>query len=396
MLFFIIDLQENRHMYRKLFSLLFTAIVLSSCSSSQKTVTAADNNGIRKLKFLDEYVIKRNLVFDSTIVGGLSGIDYDAKHDRYFIISDERSYSTPARFYTASISIRKNKIGKVQFQSVHTLKQPGGAVFPSFSENAQRTPDPESIRYNPYSNQLVWTSEGDREVRRGKMIYQDPYVYQMDTEGNFKDSFFIPANLHMYKEEKGARENGVFEGSTYAEDYKYLYVSMEQPLFEDGPVPTFNYSGAPVRFTKYDAITKKPLAQYAYQLDAVAKKPVPATAFSINGVSEILYAGNNQFLVIERSFSTGTFKNTIKIYLADFSAATDVSDISGLHLNKTYRPALKKLLLNMDDIDRFVDNVEGITFGPLLANGHRSLVLIVDNNFSKYEKSQVFLLEIIP
>ncbi len=396
MLFFIIDLQENRRMYRNTFFFLFIAIVLSSCSSSQKATATANSNGIGRLKLLDEYVIKRNLVFDSTVIGGLSGIDYDAKNDRYFIISDERSYSTPARFYTASISITKKRISKVQFQSVHTLKQPGGAVFPSFSENAQRTPDPESIRYNPNTNRLIWTSEGDREVRRGKMIYQNPYVYEMDLEGNFKDSFFIPANLHMYKEEKGARENGVLEGSSYADDYKYLYVSMEQPLFEDGPVPTFNYSGAPVRFTKYDAATKKPLAQYAYQLDAVAKKPNPSTGFSINGVSEILYAGNNQFLVMERSFSTGTFKNTIKIYLADFSTATDVSDLSGLHLNKTYRPALKKLLLNMDDIDRYVDNVEGITFGPVLHNGHRSLILIADNNFSKYEKSQVFLLEIIP
>ena len=383
-------------MYRSLFYFLSIVLAVSSCSSSKKTSSSNDSNSISRLKFLDEYVIKRNMLFDSTIVGGLSGIDYDAKNNRYFIISDERSYSAPARFYTASISLKKYRISKLQFLSVHALKQPGGAVFPSFSENAQRTPDPESIRYNANSNSLTWTSEGDREVRRGKMIYQDPYVYEMDTVGNFKDSFFIPANLHMYKEEKGSRENGVFEGSSFADDYRFLYVSMEQPLYEDGPVPTNNYAGAPVRFTKFDAQTKKALAQYVYQLDAVAQKPSPSTGFSINGVSEILYTGNNRFLVLERSFSTGIFKNTIKIYLADFSDATDVSGITGLHLDKMHRPALKKLLLNMDDIDRYVDNVEGITFGPLLPNGHRSLLLIADNNFSKFEKSQVFLLEVIP
>ena len=345
---------------------------------------------------LDEYVIPFNKKFDSTIIGGLSGIDYDRIHDRYYIISDERSYTTAARFYTAAIHLKKNKISKVEFLSVHTLKQPDGTEFPSFGENAQRTPDPESIRYNPLTNSLTWTSEGDREVRRGKMIYQNPYAYEMDLQGNFKDSFFIPANLHMYPTENGSRENGVFEGSSFNNNYEYYYVSMEHPIYEDGPKPSVTYSGAPVRVTKFDVKTKQPLAQYAYQLEAIARKPIPANKFAINGVSEILYAGNNHFLVLERSYSTGIFKNTIKIYLADFSDATDVSGITGLHLHKTYRPAVKKLLLNMDDIDRYVDNVEGITFGPLLPNGNRSLILIADNNFSKYEKQQVFLLEVVP
>lgn len=382
-------------MYRSWLGYIFIFII-SSCSSSKKIPAPGSDSAISRLKLLDEYVIKYDMKFDSTVIGGLSGIDYDAKNDRYFIISDERSYSSPARFYTAAIRLNNKKIRKVDFLSVHTLKQPDGSVFPSFSQNAQRTPDPESIRYNPLTNRLTWTSEGDREVRRGKMIYQNPYVYEMDTQGNFKDSFLIPANLEMYAEEKGARENGVFEGSSFDKNFEHLYVSMEHPIFEDGPVPSTTYSGAPVRFTKYDVKTRRAVAQYAYQLDAIARKPVPATKFAVNGISEILYLQNDQFLVIERSFSTGIFKNTIRIYLADFSHATDVSDIEGLHLHKIYRPAIKKLLLNMDDIDRYVDNVEGITFGPTLPNGHRSLILIVDNNFSKYEKSQVFLLEVIP
>jgi hypothetical protein len=29
----------------------------------------------------------------------------------------------------------------------------------------------------------------------------------------------------------------------------------------------------------------------------------------------------------------------------------------------------------------FIDNVEGITFGPKLANGNQSLVLVTDNFF---------------
>jgi hypothetical protein len=50
----------------------------------------------------------------------------------------------------------------------------------------------------------------------------------------------------------------------------------------------------------------------------------------------------------------------------------------------------------MDDMPNFIDNVEGITLGPILPNGHQSIILVVDNNFSPLEKTQFFLLEIIP
>ena len=380
---------------------LIAAIViclLAACGNSKKNTRSsqAASVSIAGLKLLDEYVIPHNMMFDSTIVGGLSGIDYDAAHDRYFIISDERSFTSPARFYTASIRINNYRVDTVIFLEVHSLKQPDGSVFPSFVQNAQRTPDPESIRFWPAKNSLVWTSEGDREIRRGKMIYQDPYVYEMDLQGNFRDSFITPTNLHMQVEEKGPRENGVFEGSSFSRDYRYLYVSMEAPLYEDGPVSDAKYAGAPIRITKFDTKTYQPVAQYAYLLEAVAYEQKPSTGFYINGVDEILELGNNRLLVMERSFSTGVLKNTIRIFLADISSATDVSSMEGLHLNKKYKPASKKLLFNSDDLDRYIDNVEGMTQGPLLPNGHQSLILIADNNFNALEKSQVFLFEIIP
>jgi hypothetical protein len=50
----------------------------------------------------------------------------------------------------------------------------------------------------------------------------------------------------------------------------------------------------------------------------------------------------------------------------------------------------------MDALGIYVDNVEGICFGPVLPNGHRTLVLVSDNNFIELEKTQFFLFEIIP
>ncbi|MFX8942097.1 esterase-like activity of phytase family protein, partial [Acinetobacter baumannii] len=55
-----------------------------------------------------------------------------------------------------------------------------------------------------------------------------------------------------------------------------------------------------------------------------------------------------------------------------------------------------KLLFNFDNVDQFIDNVEGITLGPVLPNGHQTIVLVVDNNFSQFEETQFILMEIIP
>jgi len=41
----------------------------------------------------------------------------------------------------------------------------------------------------------------------------------------------------------------------------------------------------------------------------------------------------------------------------------------------------KTLLLDLDELGLTLDNVEGMTFGPNLPDGSRSLVLVSDNNF---------------
>ncbi len=50
----------------------------------------------------------------------------------------------------------------------------------------------------------------------------------------------------------------------------------------------------------------------------------------------------------------------------------------------------------MDSLGVYVDNVEGMCFGPTLPNGHKTLVMVADNNFQLFETTQFFLFEIIP
>jgi hypothetical protein len=198
----------------------------------------------------------------------------------------------------------------------------------------------------------------------------------------------------MHATERGPRQNGVFEGLTFADDYKTLFVNVEEPLYDDGSRAGLNDSTGIIRIIKFGMDSKKPEAQYAYIVDPVAHSPFPANAFKINGVSDILYAGKNELLVIERSYSAGRLACTIKVFLADLSSAENVSDIASLKNRTGIKTVQKKLLLNMDSLGFYIDNIEGVTFGPTLANGHRTLVFVADNNFQFIEKTQFLLFEI--
>ena len=376
----------------KYLAFLLAIVLFASCNTlRQGTQVKAD---ISALKFLGEYVIPYNLNYENTTVGGLSGIDYAARFNRYVMISDDRSDKNPARFYTAKISFSGKGIDTVEFVGVSNLLQPGGTVYPNNKQDPAHTPDPEAIRYNPITNQLVWSSEGERIVKPPQIVLENPSVNIITGNGNFIDSFPMPPNLIMHETENGPRQNGVLEGLTFADNYKTLYVSVEEPLYEDGPRAEVTDNHTHTRILKFDVASKKNIGQYAYPLSPVAYPAVPPTAFKLNGVPDILNLGNNKLLVIERSFSTGRLACTIKVFVADLSVATDISYRS-LKTDNNYTEIAKQLLLNMDDLGIYIDNIEGVTFGPRLPNGHKTLLFIADNNFNVVQKSQVLLFEVL-
>jgi len=370
------------------------AVFLFIVISVNKSAGQSQVREIHSLKFLGEYDIPHKMNFDGTVIGGLSAIDYDAKNDVYYIISDDRSSFNPARFYTVKIKLKNDKIDTVVFKKVTTLKQQNGKVYPSSAEDPVHTPDPEGIRYNPTTKKLIWTSEGERIVRTGKTILEDPTITEIDSNGHYRDSFELPANMHMHATENGPRQNGVFEGLTFSGDYKKLYVNVEEPIYEDGNRAGLGDSTGWIRIIKFDTKTKKPEAEYGYQIDAVANPPLIPGSFKINGIPDILWIAPEKVLVTERSFSTGYVKCVIKVYLADLSKATNVIHKSSLKDGKTFIPAKKKLLLNMNSLHIYTDNIEGATFGPILKNGHRSLVFVSDDNFAVFQKTQLLLFEI--
>ena len=92
-------------------------------------------------------------------------------------------------------------------------------------------------------------------------------------------------------------------------------------------------------------------------------------------------------LSLERSFSSGV-GNGIKLYEVTTAAAEDVSDVFSLTAEPVENIAQKDLVLDLDELGITLDNVEGMTWGPDLADGRKSLVMMSDNNFNDDQFTQ--------
>jgi len=359
-------------------------LVLSSAISLGQSPAGS----MGKLTFRDVFVIPHGTQFQGTQVGGLSSIDYDRETDSYLMICDDRSALHPARYYRAKIAISPEGIDTVMITDKIDLRMKDGRTYPKNSI------DPEAMRYDPGSKQTVWLSEGDRRVGNDTILI-DPGIFVTDA-GKYTGEYPIADNARMTSRAQGPRQNGSFEALSFSDHGRNLWVALEEPLFQDGPRADVEDSKSMVRFYKYDVVTRTNIAQYAYDLEPVAFAPILRTAYRVNGVTDILDAGNDLFIVVERSFSTGRFPCTVKLFLADMKSGTEVKDIAALEGNTQVKAVTKQLLVNLDDIGIYVDNIEGLTWGPDLPNGNRTLILVSDNNFQSFQKTQIFLFEEVP
>ena len=331
--------------------------------------------------------LDHKLQFGGTTVGGLSGIDHDPASDLYYLISDDRSAFAPTRFYTARLTLDAERFTEVALQTVVTLKRPDGSVFPP------RAADAEAIRFDPSTRTLWWTSEGERG---GPSRLVDPFVRHAALDGRHLGELPLDPMFRVSTEPRGPRDNIVFEGAALSVDGRSLWIAMEGPLLQDGPMPTFG-EGAWARFSRHergaDGGFGAMQAQYAYRVD-----PIPSggltSLFAQTGVSEILAIDETRMLVLERALVLGSGWR-IRLFEADWRDASDVRSLDSLGAT-SFVPMQKRLVLDFDTLGIGIDNLEGLCFGPTLANGHRTLVLVSDDNFNPGQATQFLAFEIVP
>lgn len=346
---------------------------------------------IGDLRFIGAVTVPNDAKVDGDLVGGLSGLAYDAKSGLYAMLSDDKSDWAPARFYLGKLDFDAKAFTSAELQhSVHLL-QSDGTTYPNGRAGGE-VPDPEAIALDPQTGNYWWTSEGDR--RRGL----SPFERISDAEGHFVAALPTPERFAVHKDQElGSRHNLTFEGLAFAPDGKSAWVAMETALYEDGPIATVE-AGTVARLRHIDRDGKE-LAEYAYPVDPIQAKPAGKNAD--NGVSDILALDDHRLLVMERSGvegAEGIWTMFIRLYEVDVAGSTDIKDTAAL-AGASYRPVAKQLVLDLSKHPEFgrVDNLEGMTFGPPIADGNRSLVLVSDNNFNPASQVTQFLaFEVLP
>lgn len=332
-------------------------------------------DSLQKLEYVNQLGISGYSFTDPTSkltyrIGGLSGIDYDPKTDTYIVESDHQALSGASIGY--SVMYRIKLTGLTDADSTPTIEFL--SAEPLLNENGQPISDAESIRFDPNGDGYWYTTE---EKPAG--------IYHYHSDGTVS-RLAVPDNIATR-----AQTNLSLEGSTFAPDGSY-FVFMERNL-------TGDLLGVS-RITKYDA-NGNIVAQYAYYTDS----PSSIDA-SNNGISEILALDDNTLLVMERGdkrnqvgVTEGVSRNRVRIYKVNLIGAQNVLDITNITADNT-KTLTKTEIFNSQDpsiVDKLntnqtkIDNIEGMTLGPKLADGRQSLILVSDNNFNPDQYKTQFL-----
>ncbi len=264
----------------------------------------------------------------------------------------------------------------VRFLGVTTLRDRTG------KPHAEGSVDPEAIRWDN-DGSIWWASEGN--VKRGV----SPAIEKVGDDGTALLHLEVPRH-YLPGHERGVRHNLAFE-SLAITDGK-LYVGTENALAQDGPVADLDQP-SPARILVYDLASGKRLAEHVYLVDAVPVPPPLPGLYRTNGLVELM-GDTGMLLALERSYTMGV-GNSVRIYRLDLAGASNVADREAL-AGASFMAVRKTLLLDLAVLGIPLDNLEGMSWGPRLPNGHRTLILISDNNFSERQITQLLAFEVKP
>ena len=369
----------------RLFSLAL--ILLTVCTACAPPPAVARDRSFPEmsLEFLGEYELPKTN-FEGSPVGGLSGITYDpkgistvtSKAYRFYALSDDPSENGEARFYSLRLDLTSSDPANIR------LKKADGETFSWGSIN------PEGIALSPRNSVFV-ASEG--------VTHADipPFVGEFDLKtGKLLGNLPIPKryipDASDEKQQQGVQENLGFESlsidpETFSPgglDPFRLFAATEAPLMQDLDPE----QASKLRFLHYVIVDKTPqlVSENLYNLDQV-----PMTI--LNGLTELVTVGGGQFLSLERSFGLSGY--SARIYQVAVGAATDTSRIQSFKGPVTMvEPVKKKLLLDLSELGIPLYNLEGMTLGPQLPDGSKSVVLVSDDNFDEAQKTQFILLRL--
>ena len=348
-------------------SLVLLAMVLVGVADGSAEASAAVS-----IEFLSEYSIPGGFSFEGTCVGGLSALRFDRARDRYFAISDSRS---DARYYELQLEIAggsagdsdRPRIARITFERVIGLRTREGLPY------TDGRVDPEGWVLFDEETAFI-SSEGVAEHG------VPPFVDRIEVDsGEWLTTVPIPVAFRpQHRGEtqiRGVRSNLGFESLTLSPDRQHLFVASESALAQDirglaEGVERF------ARLLHFETPAVPRLAgEFLYPLTP------PAGNVVAHGLVELLALDDSgHLLALERTWGP-ELGMLIRLFEIRLDSLRQRADRSTLSPAARSLPILdKQLLLDFKELPILLDNFEGMSFGPRLADGSESLLILGDND----------------
>ncbi|MEE8522339.1 MAG: esterase-like activity of phytase family protein [Thermoanaerobaculia bacterium] len=347
---------------------LFTvaAAMLAACG-----VAASDPPQV-SVEFLSEYTLPPGMRFQGACVGGLSAIAYDAANDRYFALSDARR---DARLFTLEVDLGEGPEGSPEIAAVKL-----GSVVKLLTREGEPYGDG---RVDPEG--LVLVSDGEAfissEGDAAKSV--PPFVDRIDVgDGSYLQSAAIPLAFRPRHDGdvqvRGVRPNLGFESLALSPDRRNLYVASESSLAQDTPdaekIPAGTMLYSRVLHYRLEEVPRL-VSQALYPLEQ------PEGEVVVHGLVELQALDDDgRLLAMERTFGFDVGM-IVKLFEIDLGVTAEEVDRSTLSPAAAEMPVLeKRQVFDFAELPVTLDNFEGLTLGPTLADGGESLLVLGDNN----------------
>jgi hypothetical protein len=316
--------------------------------------------------------------FKGTKAGGFSALAYSPQNNRIYALSDD---AVSPRFYTLDLNSTDSlaRATALTIEAVTSLKD---SLKADPSNSAAATLDGAGVVLTRRGTVFV-ASEGNRSLKIPPRLSEFKIA-----DGTWQQDLPLPKQYWTLQPDGaldlGVNSNQGFEALAIDPEGDRLFAATEGPLQQDESHP---YS----RFLHYWIGEPEPLliSEHLYPLDSAPSNE------SLPGLMDFISIDNaGHFLSLERSYSKTTGYRAALYQLAT-GVATDISGMPTLPPNlKGIVPIRKKLLLNLADLNIPLQNLEGLTLGPRLLDGSRSLLLISDNGLNPEVPTQVLRLRL--
>ncbi len=277
--------------------------------------------------------------------GGLSGIEYVPKRGKWYLVTDGADSTRQSYLFEFDSLFSSQTYKRWKLDSIHSA---------------------ESIRFDKADSSFYFSTE----LGAGK------------TYGSFL-KLTADSTVQTLSQYQDFEDNKGYEALAL-DSTRVLWAASEWPQ-----TPTNPYC----LVTGYRLTQKDTLVQALYPLER------NACGYPDNGIAELLLARDRQLLFLERCWTGERDQSnySIRLFTAYIPKAEAVSSP-----NTTYLLEKQEVSINWGGVH--LDNIEGMSWGPVV-NGNRTLVLVSDNNFNKFDrnktpenrqKSQLVILKVLP